>query len=96
MVYDRNGSYVWRVIDGPDGAKTAEKVPVVVGLRKLGRVEITAGIQSGDAVVSAGTNKVMAGKRIVVVDAGGTVEGTAHAAEGAQRAPVAAASQSES
>jgi membrane fusion protein (multidrug efflux system) len=60
MVYDRNGTYVWRI----DADGLAEKVPVELGLRGRGQVEITAGIAAGDVIVSAGTNKVMAGKKL--------------------------------
>ncbi len=57
VVYDRNGIYVWRVNE--EGR--AEKVPVEIGLRQSARVEVVRGLSSGDAVVSAGTHKVMAG-----------------------------------
>jgi multidrug efflux pump subunit AcrA (membrane-fusion protein) len=73
MVYDRNGTYLWRMLDEDH----AEKVPVKIGLRSSGEVEIVTGLSPGDAVVSAGTHKVMAGKRILTVESAGT----AHAAE---------------
>jgi membrane fusion protein (multidrug efflux system) len=73
IVYDRNGTYLWRMLDEDH----AEKVPVKIGLRSAGEVEIVAGLSPGDAVVSAGTHKVMAGKRILTVES----PGTAHAAE---------------
>jgi len=60
MVYDRNGTYVWRVGEGD----LAEKVPVSVGLRQEGVVEITSGLESGDRVVAAGVHKVMAGQKL--------------------------------
>lgn len=60
MVYDRHGTYVWRVT----GENRAQKVPVEIGLRPAGRVQVLAGLAAGDRVVSAGTNKVMAGKRL--------------------------------
>jgi membrane fusion protein (multidrug efflux system) len=60
MVYDRHGVYVWRV--GDEG--TAEKVPIEIGLRQDGRVQVTSGVAAGDWVVSAGTNKVMAGSTL--------------------------------
>ncbi len=62
MVYDRNGTYVWRVLEGD----AVEKVPVVVGVRQSGEVEIREGISDGDRVISAGTHKVMAGDRIAI------------------------------
>ncbi len=60
MVYDRNGTYVWRMGEGG----LAEKVPVSIGLRKEGIVEITSGLRSGDQVVAAGVHKVMAGQKL--------------------------------
>ena len=67
MVYDRNGVYVWRVV----AEDRVEKVPVRVGLRKQGGVEIQEGLAPGDRVISAGTHKVMAGDRVRVVEAAG-------------------------
>ena len=65
LVYDRNGTYVWRV--SPE--KRVEKVPVEIGLRQKGRVQIVAGISSGDSVISAGTNKVLAGDFVEPIEA---------------------------
>lgn len=62
IVYDRNGSYVWRI----DERQQARKVPVRIGLRQRGRVEIVEGVAEGDQIVSAGTNKLMAGSRVRV------------------------------
>jgi membrane fusion protein (multidrug efflux system) len=62
MVYDRHGIYVWRVTQD----LRAEKVPVEIGLRQAGRVQVLAGLVAGDRVISAGTNKVMAGKRLAL------------------------------
>ena len=74
VVYDAQGTVVWRIAD--DG--TAERVPVGLGLRREGMVEVTSGLSEGDRVVSAGTNKVMAGRPVRV--AGAAADG---AAEGA-------------
>ncbi len=60
LALDREGTFVWRV--GEDD--TAERVPVRTGLRVDSRVEIVSGLEPGDRVVSAGTNKVRAGSRI--------------------------------
>lgn len=57
VVYDRQGTYVWRV--GADNV--AKRVAVGVGAHRGGRVEITSGLRSGDTVVSAGTHKVTEG-----------------------------------
>ncbi len=82
MVYDRNGSYVWRVVEG----SIAEKVPVRIGLRSGGTVEIVQGLQAGDAVISAGTHKVISGRKLRVV----TVPDTSHAVEDVTPAQVPA------
>jgi len=60
VVYDRVGAFVWRV--GSDGL--AERVAVSLGLRVKGRVEVLDGLEPGDRIVSAGTNKVAEGSRI--------------------------------
>ncbi len=57
IVYDRVGSFVWRVAQG----EVAERVPVDLGVRQAGRVEITQGLSPGDRVVVAGTHKVTVG-----------------------------------
>ena len=67
MIYDRNGTYVWRMIDD----SSAEKVPVEIGLRADGVVEIVEGIFPGDEIVSAGTHKVMVGKKLRVLGVDG-------------------------
>ncbi len=63
VAYDAGGSFVWRV--GKDNL--AERVPVQLGLRRDGLVEIKAGLASGDTIVSAGTHKVAAGAPIAPV-----------------------------
>lgn len=60
MVYDRHGIYVWKA--GEDDL--AEKVPVTIGQRQEGRVEILTGVSTGDWVVTAGTNKAMSGVKL--------------------------------
>ena len=62
IVYDRNGSYVWLI----DEDLRAQKVPVRIGLRQRGRVEIAEGVEAGDRVVAAGTNKLMAGSQVEI------------------------------
>ncbi len=63
LVYDRHGIYVWRV--DPDGR--AEKVPVEMGIRQKGRVEILVGLEAQDRVISAGVNKVRAGDLVEAI-----------------------------
>lgn len=62
VVYDREGSFVWRI----DGEGQARRAPVALGLRVKGRVEIAEGLSPGDRVVAAGTNKVFDGTRVRV------------------------------
>lgn len=61
VVFDRRGTYVWRV--GED--MVVSKVPVETGLRRDGSVEVTLGLQAGDRVVTAGTHKVDEGDKVV-------------------------------
>jgi membrane fusion protein (multidrug efflux system) len=60
VVYDPQGTFVWRVT----ADETAERVPVTLGLRREGRVEVKSGLAEGDRVVSAGTNKVAPGRPV--------------------------------
>jgi len=60
LVYDAGGSFVWRVTDDD----TVARVPVEVGTRQDGRVEILTGLATGDRIVSAGTNKVAPGRTV--------------------------------
>jgi len=60
VVFDRQGTYVWRVDE--DGVPT--RAPIDLGLRKGGRVEVTMGLRAGDRIVVAGTHKVMEGQGV--------------------------------
>ena len=64
VVFDRQGTYVWRVDE--EGVPT--RTPIDLGLRQEGRVEVTTGLRAGDQIVVAGTHKVMDGQRVVVVE----------------------------
>lgn len=57
LALDREGTFVWRVSD----ADVAERVAVETGLRVHSRVQILNGLDPGDRVVAAGTNKVKSG-----------------------------------
>ncbi len=59
IVFDRAGTYVWRI-----KGDVPERVPVGLGVRKAGRVEVALGLQPGDTVVVAGTHKVSEGKPV--------------------------------
>jgi membrane fusion protein (multidrug efflux system) len=60
VVADRLGTFVWRIGDD----ELAERVPIEVGLRKGGKVEVTRGLHAGDRIVTAGTHKVSVGKKV--------------------------------
>lgn len=60
VVYDRNATIVWRV----NGDNITERVPVELGMRSAGRVEVRRGLVRGDRVVSAGTHKVADGTKV--------------------------------
>jgi membrane fusion protein (multidrug efflux system) len=62
VVFDREGTYVWKL----DGENVPAKIPVQLGLRKNGRVEVTLGLHAGDTIVTTGTHKVMAGKKVAL------------------------------
>ena len=62
VVFDREGTYVWRL----DGDNVPAKIPVQLGLRRNGRVEVTLGLQPGDTIVTTGTHKVTAGKKVAL------------------------------
>ncbi len=77
VVFDRKGTYVWKVLQGD----VATRVPIEVGLRKGGRVEVTLGLRSGDRIVTTGTHKVKEGKKLVAA-----APGTSHIGQ-ARRGP---------
>ena len=62
VVFDREGTYVWKL----DAENVPAKVPVQIGLRRNGRVEVTLGLRPGDTIVTTGTHKVMAGKKVAL------------------------------
>lgn len=63
IVHDVAGTFVWR--EAADG--TAERVPVRLGGRGRGMVEVESGVEPGDKIVSAGTNKVSQGSPLDAV-----------------------------
>lgn len=78
IAYDAQGPFVWRV----DEHQFATRVPVELGIRQPGRVEVTSGLAPGDRIVSGGTHKVASGAPVrpaeAVVASGGTASpGTA-------------------
>ncbi len=83
VVYDRVGTYVWRV----DAEGIARKVPVEIGYRVDGRVVIDGGLSPGDRVVATGVNKLRAGSPVNAIAHHGKGDQDVRSAEG----PVAAA-----
>jgi membrane fusion protein (multidrug efflux system) len=79
IVFDREGTYVWKL----DADQVPTRVPVQVGLRRAGRVEVTLGIQPGDTIVISGTHKVMAGKRVALAPPASTGQAQQRGPEGA-------------
>jgi membrane fusion protein (multidrug efflux system) len=58
--------FVFRVVDGPEGGKVAQRVPVKVGMRMPGKAEIVDGVKDGEAIVVAGQSRLMRGENIPV------------------------------
>ena len=62
VVFDREGTYLWKL----DADQVPAKIPVQLGLRRNGRVEVTLGLQPGDTIITTGTHKVTAGKKVAL------------------------------
>ena len=58
----RDEQFVFRV----DSENRVERVPVRIGGRRPGRVEILAGLEDGDRVVVEGTTRVRPGSQVEV------------------------------
>jgi len=69
IAYDAAGPFVWRIDEGD----VAEHVPVGLGIRLEGKVEITRGLAAGDRIVAAGTHKVVSGGRVRAATATATL-----------------------
>ncbi|MEB2286230.1 MAG: hypothetical protein B6D46_11495 [Polyangiaceae bacterium UTPRO1] len=65
VVYGSNGTFVWKV----DAAQKVAPADVALGARRDGIVEVTRGLQAGDVVVVAGTNKLAPGIAVEAVTA---------------------------
>lgn len=51
--------FLFKVVDGPDGKKVSQRLEAKIGLRIPGKVEILAGLQVGDQVVTAGHTRLL-------------------------------------
>jgi len=58
--------FVFKVVDGAEGQKLAQRLEARVGLRLPGKVEILEGLQAGDMVVTAGQARLLRGDRVPV------------------------------
>ena len=58
--------FLFKVIDGADGKKVAQRVEARLGLRLPGKVEILEGIQPGDLLVTAGHSRLLRGDNVPV------------------------------
>ncbi len=65
IVYGSEGTFVWRI----DAAQKVAQAPVELGTRHEGQVEVKTGLQAGDVVVVAGTNKLAPGVGVEAVPA---------------------------
>jgi membrane fusion protein (multidrug efflux system) len=89
LVPQGNKQYLVKVVDGPNGAKVAQRLEARVGMRVPGKAEILEGVRAGDLVVVAGQARLMRGEavpvRVVDIDKpqGGGKPGGAGAAPGA-------------
>lgn len=78
VAYDAEGAFVWRV----SPTNTVERVPVALGIRQQGRVEITAGVTPGERIVVAGTHKVSPGAVVEAAPPVPELPAATHAAQG--------------
>jgi multidrug efflux pump subunit AcrA (membrane-fusion protein) len=62
VALDRQGSYLWKV----DDADRVSRLPIEIGLRERGIVEVVQGLPAGTRIISAGTHKVFEGAQIEV------------------------------
>jgi membrane fusion protein (multidrug efflux system) len=58
--------FLFKVVDGPEGRKVAQRLEARLGLRLPGKVEIVEGVQAGDLVVTAGQARLMRGDAVPV------------------------------
>jgi len=62
LVYDSDGDYVFKVVNG-----RAEKIKVTLGDKNADNVVINSGLKDGDVVVTVGQMKVRPGSPVIVV-----------------------------
>jgi membrane fusion protein (multidrug efflux system) len=70
IVPQSEGAIVFKLVAAADGSSLAQRVPVVLGLRGDGFVEVTQGLAVGDVVVTAGQQRLQKdATRVRVADA---------------------------
>lgn len=65
IVPDRNGPFVYKIVDGK-----AVPQPVTIGARRVGEVGVTEGLENGDLVISAGQIKIGPGMPVTPLPGG--------------------------
>lgn len=78
LQWDRNGSFVWRIV----GDK-AERVPVAIVQRTEGRILVDGALAEGDPVVVEGVQRLRPGGLVTIVDAPDTPAGSSPVADAA-------------
>ncbi|MDZ7591229.1 MAG: efflux RND transporter periplasmic adaptor subunit [Rubrivivax sp.] len=58
--------FIFRVVDGPDGQKLAQRLEAKIGLRLPGKVEIVEGLRAGDVIATAGQARLLRGDNLPV------------------------------
>jgi membrane fusion protein (multidrug efflux system) len=58
--------FLFKVVDGPDGRKVAQRLEAKIGLRTLGKVEILEGLRAGDVIATAGQARLMRADNVPV------------------------------
>ncbi len=61
-----NRQLLFKVVDGADGKKVAQRLEAKIGLRLPGFVEILDGVMPGDAIVTAGHQRLLRGEAVPV------------------------------
>lgn len=66
LVPQGSKQFVFKVVDGPGGSKTAQRVEAQLGHRVPGKVEVLSGLAPGDTVVVAGHARLLRGENLPV------------------------------
>jgi membrane fusion protein, multidrug efflux system len=85
--------FVFKVVDGPDGAKLAQRQEARIGQRLPGKVEVREGLKAGDLVVIAGQARLLRGdsQAVRIVDLARAGAAARSQRPGAASAPAGAA-----